>query len=192
MFQAYVALCKKEQMQIGLLWLYKSPDRWILNFPTKRHWKEPTQEEYLHLGLQKFMRTYHQKNIESIAFPLLGAQHGGLDQAKSQQIMVSYLRECTIPVEIYQYDPMAPDDLFECVKKLLAKRTATEIKDAVGLRAGQAEHLLGALQDPSIRQLNRLAGVDGIGEKTVEKVFSYARRFMAAHAPCDVQQTLEL
>lgn len=183
MFLAYVALCKKNQMKIGMLWLYKSPDRWLLSFPTKRHWKEPTQEEYLHLGLEKFMRAYHQKKIESIAFPLLGAQHGGLEQARAQQIMVSYLRECKIPVEIYQYDPMAPDDLFDGVKEVLSRKTAAEIKDALGLRDAQAEHLLGALHDPSIRQLNRLAGVNGIGGKTVEKLFYYARLHMAAHAP---------
>jgi len=193
MYQAYVELCKKEQLKIGLLWLYKCPERWILNFPTKHHWKEPSREEYLHIGLQKFMSTYKEKKIESIAFPLLGAQHGGLDIVRSQQIMESYLLKCTIPVEIYRYDPMAPDDLFNRLKHLVARMTVTEIKNAVGLRADQAEHVLGALQDPSICQLNRLATVDGIGGKTVEKLFAFARQHTVASRPCAaVQQTLEL
>ncbi|WP_224984225.1 macro domain-containing protein [Geomonas agri] len=189
MFQAYVGLCQKKQMKIGLLWLYRASDRWILNFPTKNHWKDPSKEEYLHLGLQKFMGTYEQKGIESVAFPLLGAQNGGLDQDISRQIMESYLRECIIPVEIYRYDPNAPDDLFLGVKDALAGRTAAEIREAVGLHTDQAEKVLDALQNPAICQLNRVATVSGIGLKTVEKLFSFARN-PALKVPDAVQQPL--
>lgn len=191
MFQTYVDLCKKEQMKIGLLWLYKSPDRWVLNFPTKDHWKDPSREEYLHLGLEKFQRSYRQKQIESIAFPLLGAQNGRIDRERSLEIMEFYLRQCAIPVEIYCHDPAAPDDLLEHVRSALSGRTATELKEVLGIRADQAERVLLALQDASICQLNRLASVSGIGSKTLEKVFFFARQQTTAKVPDTVQQTLE-
>ena len=39
MYKKYVELCENREISIGILWLYKSEDRWILNFPTKKHWK---------------------------------------------------------------------------------------------------------------------------------------------------------
>ena len=43
---------------------------WVLNFPTKYHWKYPSKIEYLEKGLQKFVDTYQSQGITSIAFPL--------------------------------------------------------------------------------------------------------------------------
>lgn len=84
-----------------------------LEFPTKTHWKLPSEYEYIEKGLQKFVETYKEKGITSIAFPLLGANNGGLDGKKVEELMISYLSQCDIPIEIYHYDPQAPDDLFE-------------------------------------------------------------------------------
>ncbi|MCC7430560.1 macro domain-containing protein, partial [bacterium] len=41
MFEAYQKLCENKQFKVGELWLYKTPNKWILNFPTKKHWKSP-------------------------------------------------------------------------------------------------------------------------------------------------------
>ncbi len=192
MYEQYVSLCERRLISIGSLWLYKGSNRWILNFPTKQHWKDPSREEYLHSGLQKFMSMYEEKAIQSAAFPLLGAQHGGLDRGRSQQIMESYLIKCSIPVEIYRYDPMAHDDLFDWFKMTIASMTITEIKDATGLRADHAARVLNALIDPSVCQLNQLAAVDGIGVKTLEKVFAFARLRTTSESVRPVQQALNL
>lgn len=189
MHDQYVSLCERRMIDVGSLWLYKSTDRWILNFPTKRHWKDPSREEYLHAGLRKFMQTYEEKQIESIAFPLLGAQHGGLDRDRSQELMESYLLKCKIPVEIYRYDPMAPDDLYDRFRELLLGMSAEEIKEETGLRSDYLRKVLDALHNPHICQLNRLASLDGIGVKTLEKAFAFARaRILGRGHP--VQQTL--
>lgn len=137
------------------------------------------------------MVTYEEKGIETIAFPLLGAQHGGIDKERSQEIMESYLRKCSIPVEIYLYDPMAPDDLFDRFKTTISSMTIAEIKNATGLRANYVEHVLDALNNPSIRQLNCLARVKGIGEGTLQKLFAFAREQMQSSRRL-VQQSLEL
>jgi O-acetyl-ADP-ribose deacetylase (regulator of RNase III) len=175
MNEQYIILCKRRMIEIGSLWIYKSSDRWILNFPTKKHWKDPSKEEYLHAGLSKFMQTYEEKQIESIAFPLLGAQHGGIDRDRSQELMEFYLQKCKIPVEIYRYDPMSPDDLYDRFRELMQNMTAEEIKNETGIRPDYVRKILQALHNPEICQLNRLASLDGIGVKTIEKVFAFVR-----------------
>lgn len=101
MYLKYKDLCEKGLIQIGKLWVYKTPDKWILNFPTKDHWKNNTEIQYLVMGLGKFVKTYKEKGITSISFPLLGANNGGLDPKLSLDLMKNFLKQCDIPVYIY-------------------------------------------------------------------------------------------
>jgi O-acetyl-ADP-ribose deacetylase (regulator of RNase III) len=80
MFEKYKELCSHNLFEIGKLWLYKDEqnERWILNFPTKTHWKYNSRYCYIEKGLEKFVDTYKEKGITSIAFPLLGCTNGGL------------------------------------------------------------------------------------------------------------------
>ncbi len=103
MFLQYKNLCEKHLLKTGLLWLYKTPDKWILNFPTKDHWRSPSKIEYLETGLDKFVKTYKEKEISSISFPLLGASNGGIPPNVSFNIMHRYLIQCDIPIKIYKY-----------------------------------------------------------------------------------------
>ncbi|MCT2561861.1 macro domain-containing protein [Chryseobacterium herbae] len=106
MFKKYQQLCNDRLLDIGKLWLYKGQHRWVLNFPTKYDWRQPSTAYYLEKGLDKFMETYRTRGIESIAFPLLGASNGGIPPEVSLKIMTDYLKECDIPVTIYfSYKP---------------------------------------------------------------------------------------
>jgi hypothetical protein len=171
MFEQYRKLCDEGRLEIGLLWLYKGSDHWILNFPTKRKWKDVSRPEYLHAGLRKFEATYRQKKIESIAFPLLGAQHGGLAADQVIEIMLPYLRRCEILVEIYRYDPLAPDDKYSEFKRHFLALSDVEVKDGTGIRIDIVKKIRDALSDDGICQLNQLASVKGVGDKTLEKAF---------------------
>lgn len=106
MYERYQAFCRQGDLKIGKLWIYKSSDRWILNFPTKNHWQYPSKIAYLQVGLEKFINTYQQRKITSIAFPLLGASCGRINPATSLEVMQNYLEQCYIPVEIYCYQPI--------------------------------------------------------------------------------------
>ena len=123
MFEKYKEFCKQNAIKIGTLWIYNlSKDEnanyaKILAFPTKTSWKLPSKEEYLHAGLSKFIKTYKEKGIESIAFPLLGASRGGIDENVSLKIMKEYLSGAEIPVEIWHFDPSASDDLYDKFKE---------------------------------------------------------------------------
>jgi len=175
MYERYIELCKENKIDIGLIWIYKSPDRWILNFPTKKHWKYPSRKEYLHAGLGKFMDTYQDKGIESIAFPLLGADKGGLPQEESLSIMKGYLKKADLEVEIYRYDVAAKDDLFERTKKTLLLMDIEYISTSTNLRKDYVKKVVDSIQLPNIVQLNQLGQINGIGIKTLEKIFKFAQ-----------------
>ncbi len=171
MYDKYVELCKADQLEIGKLWLFRSSDSWVLNFPTKQEWKFPSKKEYLHEGLQKFVETYESKGIVSIAFPLLGADRGGIDPKESLKIMYSYLDGLPIEIEIYQYDRFAPDDLYETTKAWFESKTTDELMELTGLRKDYIEKVALAMERTEIVQLNQLASVKGIGVRTLEKLF---------------------
>jgi O-acetyl-ADP-ribose deacetylase (regulator of RNase III) len=108
MFQQYQFFCEKKQFQVGQLWLYKTNHKWILNFPTKKDWKHPSKLEYIEAGLEKFVSTYADKGITSIAFPMLGCGNGGLNwEQEVRPIMEKYLKNLPIDIYIhlYQKDP---------------------------------------------------------------------------------------
>ncbi|MBI4285137.1 MAG: macro domain-containing protein [Chloroflexi bacterium] len=100
MFAEYQNLCERGQFQIGQLWLYKTPRKWVLNFPTKKHWRQPSKPEYIELGLQKFVETYMDNGINSISFPMPGCGNGELDwEGVVRPLMDKYLKN--LPVEIF-------------------------------------------------------------------------------------------
>jgi hypothetical protein len=106
---------------------------------------------------------------------VLGAQNGGLEVDRVIEIMESYLHNCSISVEIYQYDQMAPDDLYDRFKESMMTLRLEDLKIFTGLRSDYIERIRDALQNPNMHQLNQLAKVNGIRDKTFEKAFAFVR-----------------
>lgn len=105
MFKQYQILCEDNQLTVGKLWIFKTEHKWILNFPTKTHWRSPSKLAYIEEGLKKFVQTYESKGITSISFPLLGCGNGGLDwETEVQPIMEKYLRPLPIEIFIHLYE----------------------------------------------------------------------------------------
>lgn len=180
MFEVYQEYCKQKLIAIGKLWIYKGEpsDPWVLNFPTKTHWKLPSEYEYIEKGLQKFVDTYKEKGVTSIAFPLLGAFNGGLDKDRVMDIMISYLSQCDIPVEIYQYDPMAPDDLFETFKANWLSIPMHKKKEVTKIRTvKQIETIDKAVLSDNLHSMIELINYPGIGIKTMECCFKVVMHY---------------
>ena len=174
MFELYQKYCAQHLIEIGKLWIYKGDesDPWVLNFPTKTHWKLPSEYDYIEKGLQKFVETYKERDITSIAFPLLGANNGGLDSEKVMQIMQEYLGQCDIPVEIFMYDPLAPDDLFETFKQKWNSIPAGDKRKTIGIRTQkQVDTIDYAINEDNIKSMIALIEYDGIGLKTMQNCF---------------------
>lgn len=102
MFETYQDHCKRGELEVGKLFLYRTPYKWILNFPTKRHWRNPSRVEYIEAGLRKFREKYYGVSIPSIAFPELGRGNGELDfEAEVKPLMERYLQNFSIPTFVY-------------------------------------------------------------------------------------------
>lgn len=104
MFQAYKAICDRGALEPGKLWLWKGQDQWVLNFPTKKHWKGPSRLEWVEAGLEKFVETYATRGITEISFPRLGCGNGGLDWDDVRPLMERYLGNLNIPVYIHDFE----------------------------------------------------------------------------------------
>ena len=81
--KAYVAACKAGNLQPGRLFVFPSVElaglRWIVNFATKKHWRQCSRLEWVESGLDELKRFIREKGIRSIAIPPLGCGKGGLD-----------------------------------------------------------------------------------------------------------------
>lgn len=101
MFEKYKQCCLNNSLMPGKLLLHKAEDHWILNFPTKDDWRDKSRISYIEDGLRKFVETYEQRGITSIAFTKLGCGLGGLDWLQVKPIMEQYLNH--LPITVYLY-----------------------------------------------------------------------------------------
>jgi O-acetyl-ADP-ribose deacetylase (regulator of RNase III) len=82
-FRAYEEACERHEVHIGRMFVtenlaLKGP-RWIINFPSKNHWRQPSKLEWIVEGLEDLRRVLKEKAIRSIALPPLGCGNGGLE-----------------------------------------------------------------------------------------------------------------
>lgn len=72
MFKDYKKRCDRQEVRIGMPYLYQEGRRKIINFPTKKHWREQSKLEYIEQGLQYLAEHVQEWGITSIAVPPLG------------------------------------------------------------------------------------------------------------------------
>ena len=102
MFEVYRNHCERGDLEIGQLFLYKTPNKWVLNFPTKKHWRNPSRVEYIEAGLRKLRARCSEMGVTSIAFPALGCGNGELDfESQVKPLMERYLGGLSVPTFIY-------------------------------------------------------------------------------------------
>lgn len=102
MYDEYRNICTRKLLEPGKLWLWKAADRWVLNFPTKRHWRNPSRLEWIEMGLKKFVAEYDRRGITDVSFPRLGCGNGGLDWEEVRPMMDAYLSD--LPITVYVHD----------------------------------------------------------------------------------------
>jgi O-acetyl-ADP-ribose deacetylase (regulator of RNase III) len=177
MFQQYRQYSEQGLIQIGKLHLWRQNSPWILNFPTKQHWRHPSKIEYIEAGLKKLAETYHQRGISSIAFPQLGSSLGGLnwlDQVRPT--MLKYLKPLDVQVEIYEYDPFAPDPLFDALYQRICRFAPGDYTRELKVSSIQAERLAEAVQSGKLTNMRGLQEIKGVGEKTIERLYTFVAK----------------
>lgn len=164
MFDKYKSFCDKGAFKPGVLWIYKADDgKWILNFPTKVDWRNPSKIEYIEDGLKKFVEIWKEKGITSIAFPLLGCKNGGLNANEVIPIMEKYLNQCN-GLDSYIYDDRDPlpqveekvkaitDDIAESLEEFKQNPPKEVIKEAEPLVDEEPAKSTIDIEESSIKQ----------------------------------------
>lgn len=123
--RAYQTACKAGEVQVGRMFVTANPTlqgpRWIINFPTKKHWRHPTRREWVEEGLQDLVRVIRDKGIRSVAVPPLGCGQGGLKWPDVRPLIEAALGSLT-DVEVMVFEPTA---VYQNVRKSTGVETLT-------------------------------------------------------------------
>ncbi len=107
-FKAYAVACKNEEVQPGRLFVFETGQltnpRYIINFPTKRHWRGKSRMEDIEAGLADLVATIRRHDIRSIAIPPLGSGLGGLEWAEVKARIEEHLASLG-DVQVLVYEP---------------------------------------------------------------------------------------
>ena len=94
-FKSYAEACKRGEVKPGRMFVYESGNmanpHYIINFPTKRHWRAKSRLEDIESGLEALALEVSERNIHSIALPPLGSDLGGLKWAEVRPLIESIL-----------------------------------------------------------------------------------------------------
>ncbi|MFE0758675.1 macro domain-containing protein [Inquilinus sp. NPDC058860] len=106
-FEAYKAACDREEVQPGRMFVFETHGltnpKYIINFPTKRHWRGKSRIEDIETGLQALVQEIRTRHIRSIAIPPLGSGLGGLDWSDVRPKIDAALRDQNdLDVAIYE------------------------------------------------------------------------------------------
>ncbi len=106
--EAYTRACKAGEVRTGEVFVTETGElmgpRWIVNFPTKQHWRAKSQIQWITDGLADLRRFIEQRQVRSIAIPPLGAGNGGLDWAEVKLLVERALGNLE-GVEIIVFEP---------------------------------------------------------------------------------------
>lgn len=109
MFKAYAQACKRDQVRLGKMWVFDAGQlthpRWIVNFPTKGHWRAKSRVLDIEAGLDDLRRVITELAITSIALPPLGCGNGGLDWSEVRPLIKHRL--AGLDVNVLLYAPVA-------------------------------------------------------------------------------------
>ena len=106
--RVYEAACKAGQVQVGSMLVVRDRDltgeRWIINFPTKKHWRHPSKMEWIREGLRDLVRVIRDKQIRTLAVPPLGCGSGGLEWSEVRRVIEVALSELD-DVDVLVFEP---------------------------------------------------------------------------------------
>lgn len=110
-FRAYKAACDAKEVTLGRMFVTRREDdflgpKWIINFPTKAHWRFPSRIDWISEGLADLKRVITQNGIRSIALPPLGSGNGGLKWVDVRPVIEQTLAGLQ-DVEVIVYEPIA-------------------------------------------------------------------------------------
>ncbi len=151
-FKAYKVACDRKEVQPGRMFVFEigamTNPKFIINFPTKRHWKGKSRMEDIETGLVALVGEINARKIKSIAIPPLGSGLGGLDWRLVRERIERALGEIA-DLKVIVYEP----------SDALKQRVMARAKSVPDMTAGRAalvvlmHRYLGGLMDPFVTLL---------------------------------------
>ncbi len=145
-FKAYEAACARDEVQPGKMFVFETREltgpKFIINFPTKRHWRGKSRIEDIDSGLKALAEEVRNRGIRSIAIPPLGSGLGGLNWAEVRPRIEAALR--------------GANDLHVVIFEPNSAPVATKSREVPNMTPGRAalvvlmNRYLGGLMDPFV------------------------------------------
>lgn len=149
-FKAYVKACKNNEVQPGKMFVFETGQltnpRFIINFPTKRHWRGKSRLEDIESGLIDLVDTIQKYNIRTIAIPPLGSGLGGLDWSVVKPKIEAVLRSLS-DVQVFIYEPNGAPE------KIVHNRNVPDMTPGRAALVELVNRYLSGLLDPFVTLL---------------------------------------
>ncbi len=106
-YASYKKACVSNEIVIGKMFvsverlLLTGEEKIIINFPTKKHWRQPSQYSYISEGLKDLKNVIIERNIQSVTLPPLGCGNGGLEWSRVKCLIEEALKELSCEVIVY-------------------------------------------------------------------------------------------
>lgn len=156
-FKRYVNECKAKKIIPGKMFVYSTESLtqpfFIINFPTKRHWRTNSKLEYIQEGLQDLVQIIKKNHITSIAIPPLGCGLGGLDW----KIVKTYIEEALHPLQNVDITVFQPNDVLQ-LKTKTRNQASPSMTSSRAVLIALMQHYQQTLLDPdlSLLELHKL------------------------------------
>lgn len=151
-FRVYEAACKRGEVQPGRMLVYEagneSNPRYVINFPTKRHWRAKSRIEDIEAGLRALVAEVRARGIRSIAVPPLGCGHGGLQWSEVRP-MIERAFAALPEVRTLVFEPAGPPAVHEMARAPSPPKITPGRAALVGLM----RRYLAGLMDPFVSLL---------------------------------------
>ena len=170
MFLDYKEKCENGLIRVGKVDYYKDREVIIVNFPTKKDYKRPSNLCWIEQGLKDFIRTYKHLDIKSVAFPKLGTGYGGLNWIDVHNLMIQYLGDLDIDVYICldELKLAAGDEAL-----MLEQFNNVSLEQLKKLFKLNYKQILSIDNNRPYKRFWHIYDTESIGETTYTKIFRY-------------------
>ena len=155
-YAVYKKACKDKTFNTGQVLVVKEGDlyetKYIVNFPTKAHWKSDSVYEYISTGLVALKKAIVEHGIKSIAIPPLGCGNGGLDWIKVKALIEEALQDLDVEITIYE-----PNEQIKSILQKEETKTKAKLTPARAMLLYMLFHYESKGEQSSLFVANKLA-----------------------------------
>ncbi len=175
MFKDYEAACKRGEVAVGHMHVWATGSltgpRYVINFPTKRHWRARSKLVDIETGLEDLTRLIRELGITSIAIPPLGCGNGGLDWREVEPRILRSLKPLADTVDIRIFAPAgAPSAAEQPSREPAPKLTPAR----AALLALMREYERVTFEPPTLVEVQKLAYFLQLNGEALRLVFNAA------------------